>query len=97
MKTAEAAVKAAEGDLQTAEANKRKAEVNLSYCQIYAPIDGRVTQRTVEAGNYVVAGQALFMLVDPNVWVTANFRETQLTHLRPGQHVTIKVDAFSKK
>jgi membrane fusion protein (multidrug efflux system) len=48
----------------------------------------------VEVGNYVAPGQALFMLVDPNVWVTANFKETQLAHMRPGQPVTIKVDAF---
>ena len=57
-------------------------------------MDGRVTQRTVEVGNYVVVGQAMFMLTDPNVWVTANFKETQLTDMRPGQPVTIKVDAF---
>ncbi|HEX3797123.1 MAG TPA: efflux RND transporter periplasmic adaptor subunit [Verrucomicrobiae bacterium] len=92
--TAEASLKAAEGDLKTAEANVHRAEVNLSYCQIYAPCDGRVTERTVEAGNFATAGQTLFMLVDLNVWVTANFKETQLTHMQPGQPVTIKVDAF---
>src|SRR5262249_60114588 len=48
----------------------------------------------VEVGNYVAAGQALFLLVDPNVWVTANFKETQLTLMRPGQSVTVRVDAF---
>lgn len=94
VKTSEANVKAANGELQTSEANKKRAEVNLSYCKIFAPTDGRVTERTVEAGNYVVTGGALFMLVDPNVWVTANFKETQLTHMRPGQAVTIQVDAF---
>jgi len=92
--TAEAAAKVAEDQVRTAEANEKRAEVNLSYCQIRAPAEGRVTQRTVETGNYVVAGQALFLLVDPNVWVTANFKETQLTHIQPGQVVTIKVDAF---
>jgi membrane fusion protein (multidrug efflux system) len=94
VKTAHANVKAAAGEVQTSEAGKKRAEVNLSYCKIFAPTDGRVTQRTVEAGNYVVTGGAMFMLVDPNVWVTANFKETQLTHMRPGQPVTIKVDAF---
>jgi membrane fusion protein (multidrug efflux system) len=92
--SAEASVKAAKGELQTAQANQKSAEVNLSYCKIYSPIDGRVTERSVNLGNYVAPGQALFMLVDPNVWVTANFKETQLTHIRIGQPVTIEVDAF---
>lgn len=91
---AEASVEAARGELQTSEANRRRAEVNLSYCKIFAPTDGRVTERSVSPGNYVAPGQALLMLVDPNVWVTANFKETQLTHLRPGQPVTIQVDAY---
>ncbi len=95
--TAQAAVKAAEGDLRTAEANLRKAEVNLSYCRIYAPSDGRVTQRTVEPGAYLQTGQAMFFLVSPNVWVTANFKETQLKNMRPGQAVTIKVDAYPNR
>jgi len=92
--SAEADVKAAQGEVKTSEANRKRAEVDLSCCKIYAPIDGRVTQRSIEAGNYVVPDQALFMLVDPNVWVTANFKETQLTLMRPGQPVTIQVDAF---
>ncbi len=94
--TAEAMVKAAEGELQTSAASVHRAEVNLGYCKIVSPVSGRVTERTVEVGNFVTIGQALFMLVDPNVWVTANFKETQLTHLRQGQDVTIKVDAFPK-
>jgi membrane fusion protein (multidrug efflux system) len=93
--SAKASVKAAQGELETSEANQKRAEVNLSYCKIISPIEGRVTQRTVDVGNYVSPGQALFMLVDPNVWVTANFKETQLAHMKPGQPVTIKVDAFS--
>lgn len=92
--TSEAAVKAAEGELRTAEANVKRAEVNLGYCQIRAPCSGRVTQRTVEAGAYLQTGQAMFALVDPAVWVTANFKETQLKNMKPGQPVTIKVDAF---
>jgi membrane fusion protein (multidrug efflux system) len=72
----------------------KRAEVNLSYCDITAPNDGRITERTVEAGNYAAVGQVLCELVDPNVWVTANFKETQLTHMRPGQPVDIQVDAF---
>ena len=92
--SAAAALKVAKAEVQSSDASVQRAKVNLSYCQIYAPTDGRVTQRTVEVGNYLAVGQAMFMLVDPDVWVTANFKETQLTHLRPGQPVTIKVDAF---
>lgn len=92
--SAEAAVKAEQGDLDTSLANEKSAEVNLFYCKIYSPVEGRVTQRTVEVGNYVSPGQSLFMLVDPQVWITANFKETQLTLMRPGQPVTIHVDAF---
>lgn len=95
--SAEAAVKAAEGEVETSKANEKSAEVNLSYCKIFAPVEGRVTERTVETGNYATPGQTLFMLVDPNVWVTANFKETQLTDMRPGQAVTIEVDAFPGK
>jgi membrane fusion protein (multidrug efflux system) len=92
--SSQASVKAAQGELQTSQASEKRAEVNLSYCKIFAPVAGRVTQRTVEVGNYVALGQVLFMLVDPNVWVTANFKETQLTHMRVGQPVTISVDAY---
>ncbi len=95
--TAEASVKTAAGDERTAEANVRRARINLGYCRIYAPAEGRVTQRTVEAGNYVQTGQAMFMLVSPEVWVTANFKETQLDHMRPGQAVTLKIDAYPER
>jgi membrane fusion protein (multidrug efflux system) len=92
---AEASIKAAEGDTRTSEANIKRAQVNLGYCRIYAPTDGRVTQRTVEVGNYVQTGATMFMLASPDVWITANFKETQLRYMRPGQPVTIKVDAYS--
>lgn len=92
--TAAASIKAAQGEVRTSEANVNRAQVNLGYCRIVAPCDGRVTQRTVQAGNFAATGQVLFMLVEPDVWVTANFKETQLAHMRPGQPVTIKVDAF---
>jgi membrane fusion protein (multidrug efflux system) len=92
--TAEAAVKAADGEVRTADASVKHAEVNLSYCRICAPSEGRVTQRTIEAGTYVQTGQALFSLVAPEVWITANFKETQLQHMRPGQPVTVRIDAF---
>lgn len=92
--TSAAAIEAAKGEVRTAEANEKRAQVNLGDCAIYAPSDGHVTRRTVEVGNYVQPGGTMFMLVSPEVWVTANFKETQLTMMRPGQPVTIQVDAF---
>src|SRR5215469_287904 len=76
-----------------AEAQLRQAELQLSYAQIYAPFDGRVTKKSVEPGDYVQPGQTLFSLVPPEVWVIANFKETQLKNMRVGQPVSIQVDA----
>jgi membrane fusion protein, multidrug efflux system len=84
---------AAQASLQQAEANTRAAELQLSYCTIVAPVAGIVTHRSVDAGNYVNAGQPLFALVQDDRWVTANFKETQLASIRPGQDVDISIDA----
>ena len=59
-----------------------------------APSDGWVTKRAVERGSYVQQGQQIMSLVEPDVWVTANFKETQLNRMRPGQPVSIAVDAY---
>ena len=61
---------------------------------VKAEHDGWITKRNVEAGNYVTAGQQIFSIVSPEVWITANFKETQLNLMRPGQSVVVKVDAF---
>ncbi|MGB7769198.1 MAG: HlyD family secretion protein, partial [Verrucomicrobiia bacterium] len=71
-----------------------QAELNLSYTKVTAPEDGRVTRRAVEEGAYVQPGQALMAIVPHQYWVIANFKEIQLTHMRPGQPVEIKVDAY---
>ena len=92
--TAQANVVAAQGNLAKAQADIRKAEVNLSYCTIVASEDGRVTRKNVEPGSYVEAGQSLLALVPPDVWVVANFKETELTRMRVGQPVSIEVDAY---
>jgi membrane fusion protein (multidrug efflux system) len=76
------------------EADLRQAELNLSYTKVLAPRDGRVTHRTVEQGAYIEVGQALLALVPDNVWVVANFKETQLRNIKPGQPATIRVDAY---
>jgi membrane fusion protein, multidrug efflux system len=93
VQSAEAQVRAAQASLQQAVANTQAAELQLSYCTIVAPVAGVVTHRTVSAGNYVNAGQALFALVQDDRWVTANFKETQLAAVRPGQDVDLAIDA----
>ena len=70
-----------------------QARLNLGYAHIVAPVDGHVVQRTVALGNYVTPGQQLMAIVPLQVWVTANFKETQLAHMRAGQPVTVDVDA----
>ncbi|MGH8023560.1 MAG: HlyD family secretion protein, partial [Limisphaerales bacterium] len=89
-----AGVETADAAMQQAQARLKLAELNLSYTKIVAPFDGRITARTVQPGNYVQPGQALFALVPQTVWVTANFKETQLTHMHPGQPVEVHVDAY---
>jgi membrane fusion protein (multidrug efflux system) len=91
---AEAQVHELEGEVAQARAQLALAEVNLSYCTLVAPQDGWVTERNVYLGNYVNAGGQLFALVSPRVWVTANFKEDQLNRMRPGQTVSIAVDAY---
>jgi membrane fusion protein (multidrug efflux system) len=89
---------AASAGAQAAVAKERGAltqdELNLSYTKLIVPESGRVTGKSVEEGAYVQVGQALLAIVPDNVWVTANFKETQLTHMNPGQPVTIEVDAY---
>jgi membrane fusion protein (multidrug efflux system) len=88
-----AEIASAEAQRAEAEAALREAELNLEYATITAPIAGRVTRRTVEVGQGVQPGQPLLAVVDVgNVWVVANYKETQLTDVRPGQPATISVD-----
>jgi len=85
-----------EGQVKQAEAQLAQAELNLSWCVVRSPSDGWVTKRAVERGNYVQQAQQIFSIVSPEVWVTANFKETQLNRMRPGQKVTIEVDAYPR-
>lgn len=80
--------------IEQAQATARLAELQLSYTKILAPRDGRVTERSVERGSYVQEGQVLLALVPHDVWVVANFKESQLTHMRPGQPAAIRVDSY---
>jgi membrane fusion protein (multidrug efflux system) len=93
VRAAQAQVLAAEASVRQAIATTRQAELQVSYCAIDAPVAGIVTHRSVDQGNYVNPGQAMFALVQDDRWVTANFKETQLGQIRPGQPVNITVDA----
>jgi membrane fusion protein (multidrug efflux system) len=76
----------------------QQAEQNLQYATIRAPQAGIVSRKSVEAGQVIQAGQPLMAIIPlENVWVTANFKETQLTNMRAGQRVTISVDAYGSK
>lgn len=94
LNVAQAQVDAAAATVRADEANLANARLQLSYTEVRAPAPGRVTKRTVELGNYVSPGQAMLAIVQPEIWVTANFKETQLTDMHPGQPVRVKVDAF---
>jgi membrane fusion protein (multidrug efflux system) len=90
-------IQAKEANLESIQARMKQDELNVSYCHILAPVSGLVSQRGAEVGARISAGQQLMMLVQTSdLWVTANFKETQLKKIRPGQAVTLKVDALDK-
>jgi membrane fusion protein, multidrug efflux system len=84
----------AKAAIERQQAALEQAELNLSYTDIRSTDAGSVANKTVEVGNYVQPGQVLFSVVPDELYITANFKETQLTDVRPGQRVTIRVDAF---
>lgn len=87
-------VEAREQQVAQAKAQLETANLNLSWTNVRAPFDGYVTKRNVQTGTLVQAGTALFSLVSQEVWVTANFKESQLERMRPGNKVTVTVDAW---
>jgi membrane fusion protein (multidrug efflux system) len=111
LKTSEAAVVAAqrqvaalqaqqasaEASVAQAKAQVDQAKLNLSYTVITAAQPGHVVQLGAGVGEYVAAGASLTMFVPDDLWVTANFKETQLDHMRPGQPVTLTIDAYPDK
>jgi membrane fusion protein (multidrug efflux system) len=95
MRTADAQGKVAK--VQQARAALEAAELNLSYTEIIAPVDGVSTHKQVEVGQVVQQGQGLLVVVPlQNVWVTANFKETQLKKMKPGQKADVHVDTYGK-
>jgi membrane fusion protein, multidrug efflux system len=95
---AEATYKSALAAVERAKAALQQAELNLAYTRIIAPITGQVTQKSVDLGQYVSPGQLLFTIVPlSQVYVTANFKETQMAHVAPGQRARIHVDTYSEE
>jgi len=93
-----AQAESAEARVQLAKAARDQARLNLEYATIKAPVSGIVSKKTLEAGQYVQAGQPLMAVVSQEeLWVTANFKETQLAEMHPGQAATVSVDAFGGK
>lgn len=87
----------ADADLKQLAATKKQAQLALSYTKVFAPQSGSVSNKTIERGTIVQAGQPLFTLVPDNVWIVANFKENQLRHMKVGQKVEIKVDTYPDK
>ncbi|HEU0155084.1 MAG TPA: HlyD family secretion protein [Stellaceae bacterium] len=87
----------ARANLKSAAAREEAARLNLSYTRVAASEAGRIAHKNVAIGDYVQTGQNLMALVPLNVWVTGNFKETQLAHMRVGQPVEIKIDAYPGK
>jgi membrane fusion protein (multidrug efflux system) len=88
----------AKAQVEAADAQLKIAQRNLEYTKIYAPTDGYVTKKSVEIGNQIQAGQPLMAVIAlDDIWVVANYKETQLKNVRAGQRVKIKVDTYPGK
>jgi membrane fusion protein (multidrug efflux system) len=84
-----------EAAVQQAQAQLDQANLNLSYTEVRAPSDGFITMRSAQLGSYLTTNQTMFVIVTPDVWITANFKETQLGRMRVGDAVDIEIDAYS--
>jgi membrane fusion protein (multidrug efflux system) len=89
-----AEIEAAQAGVRSAESQIHQADLTLSYAQVKARVAGRVAGKTVSEGNYVMAGAEVMAIVPRDVYITANFKETQLARMRPGQAVKVKIDAY---
>lgn len=94
VKSAKANIRLAKSNVDNAHVDIQRSELNLSYTKIYAPEDGYITKKNVDVGSYVTQGTPIMALVSDNMWVKANFKETQLTHMKIGQSVDIAIDAY---
>jgi len=87
-------IQTAQAVVERSRAALEQTSLDLAYTDVKAGVSGRVTAKAVEPGDYVQAGQTVLNLVNDEVWIIANFKETQLTRMRPGQPVTVTVDAY---
>jgi membrane fusion protein (multidrug efflux system) len=94
IKTLEAQLENARAQLQQAQAQLDQANLNLQYTHVVAAQSGRVVKLSGAIGTFVMAGQSLMMFVPDEVWVVANYKETQLRDMRPGQPVEVRIDAY---
>jgi membrane fusion protein (multidrug efflux system) len=94
---AEAEVGLAKAQWEESQTNVASAQLNLSYTKIFASSDGRVTRKQVEAGDYLQTGQQIMSIVPVEVWVVANFKESQLRKMKPGQPAMVEIDALGGK
>jgi membrane fusion protein (multidrug efflux system) len=93
----EADIKGQQANAEAAQAALEQSRLNLDYTRIAAPVAGVVTERSAEVGERITKGQQLFMIVQiDDLWVTADFKETQLAKMHPGERVKIHVDALSR-
>ena len=98
LRISQAKAESAQAQVQRSKASLEQAELNLNYTKVIAPVSGIVSDRTVEVGQNVVAGQELMKVINlDDIWITANFKETQLRDMKPGQRVTLEVDANGRK
>jgi membrane fusion protein, multidrug efflux system len=98
VKVTEARALSAAAKVEQEQTAVEQAELNLQYTTIYAPVSGVIGKKTVEVGNNISAGQQVMAIVPLDaIWITANFKETQLRHMKIGQPVTIRVDAFDRE
>jgi len=92
--SAKAQIENAVANVSVSEATVRDSELQLSYCTVIAPVSGRIAQKSVQSGNRLTVGQALMAVVEDDVWILANFKETQLERMLIGQPVDITIDAM---
>jgi membrane fusion protein (multidrug efflux system) len=94
VRAAQSARKVLQAQIKVLQAQAKDAQLQLVYHRIVAPVSGRLGKRNIEVGTRVQAGQQFAAIVEDNVWVTANFKETQLAGLKPGQEVAVTIDAL---
>jgi membrane fusion protein, multidrug efflux system len=98
LNTVAAQIKRAEAVVNVKESQIDQARLRLTYTAVYAPVSGKIGKKSISEGQYINAGQQVMTIInDASFWVVANFKETQLERIKPGQEVEIKLDAYPKE